>query len=311
MRILLSTKDISIEKWREIRKQSLGGSDASVVLGLNKWKSAYTLWAEKKHLINDDDKDNEAMRIGRDLEDYVAKRFTEATGKKIRKRNFMFMHDDYDFITANIDREVVGENAGLECKTTSVFSKSDFENGEIPLYYYCQCMHYMAVMGYDKMYLAILVLGQAFYYFEINRDETEIENLINAEVKWWNRYILKDEIPEVDGSGSTDVTINKMYHSDDSSVIFDSSIKSDVENYINLKTRIKELENSVNEYEQKIKAVIKNAEKCFVGNQYEVIWKNKTINRIDTKRLKSEKAEIYNEFLKETSSRLFKIKEVK
>jgi predicted phage-related endonuclease len=25
----------------------------------------------------------------------------------------MFLHDDYDFISANVDREVVGENAGL------------------------------------------------------------------------------------------------------------------------------------------------------------------------------------------------------
>lgn len=160
-RILTPTKDLSREEWLNFRRLSIGGSDAASVIGLNPWKSRFTLYYDKKGKIGDIP-DSEAMRIGRDLEDYVAKRFCEATNKKVRRRNAMFMHDEHDFITANIDREIVGENAGLECKTTSVFSKSDFESGEIPLYYYCQCMHYMAVMGYDKMYLAVLVLGDSF-----------------------------------------------------------------------------------------------------------------------------------------------------
>ena len=159
MRILTSTKGMDIEEWRNLRRKSLGGSDASVIVGLNNWKSSYTLWADKKGYLPNTE-DNEAMRIGSDLEEYVARRFTEATGKKVKRRNYMFLHDKYDFITANVDREIVGEKAGLECKTTNVFAKSDFENGEIPLYYYCQCMHYMAVMGYEKMYLAVLVLGK-------------------------------------------------------------------------------------------------------------------------------------------------------
>lgn len=210
MRVLANTKDMPREEWLQLRQKSIGGSDASVILGLNKWRSQYTLWADKQGLLSPTE-DNEAMRVGRDLEQYVAERFCEATGKKVRRRNKMFLHDKYDFISANVDREIIGENAGLECKTTSVFAKSDFESGEIPLYYYCQCMHYMAVMGYEKMYLAVLVLGKAFYWFEIKRDEAEIEALISAEVDWWNNYILGDNKPEIDGSDSTAYTLKEIY----------------------------------------------------------------------------------------------------
>lgn len=65
--------------------------------------------------------DNEAMRQGREFEDYVARRFTEATGKKVRRANAMFYHEKYPFMLADVDRMVVGENAGLECKTASPY----------------------------------------------------------------------------------------------------------------------------------------------------------------------------------------------
>lgn len=63
------------------------------------------------------------MRQGRDFEEYVAKRFTEVTGKKVRRNNFMMAFKVYPFMMADIDREVAGENAILEYKTTSPFNK--------------------------------------------------------------------------------------------------------------------------------------------------------------------------------------------
>lgn len=158
-RKLVKTTDITREEWLEYRRTGLGGSDAAVVMGLTPYRSKIELWADKTGRMPETE-DNEAMRTGRDLEQYVAERFCEAAGKKVRRRNYIFQHDEYDFITANVDREIIGENAGLECKTTSAFAKADFDSGEIPLYYYCQCCHYMNVMGYDRMYLAVLIGGQ-------------------------------------------------------------------------------------------------------------------------------------------------------
>ena len=309
MRKLVSVLDLSYEQWLEYRKKSIGGSDCATIIGLNKFKSAYSLWAENKGFFDTTKKDTDIIRQGRDLEEYVAQRFCEATGKKVRKRNYIFLHNEYDFISANIDREIVGENAGLECKTTSVYNKTDFENGEIPDYYYCQCMHYMAVMGYDKMYLAVLVLSKGFYWFEIKRDEDDVKALIEMEVDWWNRYIINNEIPEIDGSDSTLDTVKYI----------NKDISTDIKD-------ISKLDNVLNEYEaiSKQKKYIENKEKelknniiAFMGsneignsNNYTVSYKLQKRTSIDTTLLKKELPDIYNKFSKVNETRVLRIKAI-
>ena len=118
MKTLVSTLGLSRSDWLKWRRKGIGGSDAGAILGMNSWSTPYRIWAEKLGMLPEQE-DNEAMRQGRDLEEYVAQRFAEKTGKKIRRRNAMFMHDDYPWMLANIDRDIVGENAGLECKTSS------------------------------------------------------------------------------------------------------------------------------------------------------------------------------------------------
>lgn len=307
MRKLVSTLDLDHDKWLEYRKNSIGGSDSATIIGLNKFKSSYSLWAEKKGYFDPTNKDTEVMRQGRDLEEYVSQRFCEETGKKVRKRNYMFLHNDYDFISANVDREIVGENAGLECKTTSVYNKTDFENGEIPEYYYCQCMHYMAVMGYDKMYLAVLVLSKRFYWFEIQRDEAEIKALIDTEIDWWNKYILGNEIPEIDGSDSTLNTVRNI----------NKDVIADVKD-------ISKLDDVLNEYEAvcKQKRFVEEKEKelknniiAFMGsneignsNKYSVSYKLQKRASIDTTTLKKELPDIYNKYSKQSEIRVLRVK---
>ena len=120
------------------------------------------LWADKTGKLPPKN-DNEAMRQGRDLEAYVAQRFTEKTGKKVHVYSEMLRNPAYPFAHANIDRKVTGERAGLECKTTSIMNLKKFKNGEYPENYYAQCVHYLAVTGFDRWYLAVLILNQGFY----------------------------------------------------------------------------------------------------------------------------------------------------
>jgi putative phage-type endonuclease len=309
MRVLAQTKDMPREEWLELRKKSIGGSDASVVLGLNKWRSQYTMWADKRGLL-EPVADNEAMRVGRDLEQYVADRFCEATGKKVRRRNAMFLHDSYDFMSANIDREVVGENAALECKTINVFARADFESNEIPLYYYCQCVHYMAVMGYDKMYLAVLVLGKAFHWFEIERNEDEITSLIEAEKKWWERYMLNDEIPEIDGSDSTSATLNEIYPNSRAESIALYGDEAIVESYMQAKAKEKEYKELATKYQNQLVGLMGENDTAELKG-YTITYKSQSRTSIDGKRLKADLPDIYEQYSKTTSSRAMRIKEVK
>lgn len=93
----------------------------------------------------------------------------------------MLRNPAYPFAHANIDRKVTGERAGLECKTTSIMNLKKFKNGEYPENYYAQCVHYLAVTGFDRWYLAVLILNQGFYTFTVERDEDEINTLMKVE----------------------------------------------------------------------------------------------------------------------------------
>jgi putative phage-type endonuclease len=310
-RILKKTKDMPVDEWRKLRKNSIGGSDASVVVGLNKYRSEYALWADKKGYTADTP-DNEAMRVGRDLEQYVAQRFMEATGKKVRRRNAMFMHDDYDFLTANVDREIVGENAGLECKTTMNRAGYKYAEGEVEPYYYCQILHYMNVMNYDVMYLAVLVFGDGFYWIPFYREERleEMEALAGAEIDWWEKYVINGEQPDVDGSTSTSDVLSQIYPRSEVSTIVDSSLTDTLQSLTELKKTEKEIKEKVAELENTVKAKMGEAEKCVCGD-FEVNWKTTTTTKLDTTKIKKEAPEIYEKYIKTSSSRRFTIKEAK
>ena len=84
MKRLVSTLNLSHEEWLRYRKRGIGGSDAGAICGLNPYVTAMQVYHDKTS-DTADDTDNEAMRQGRDLEEYVSQRFMEATGKKVRR----------------------------------------------------------------------------------------------------------------------------------------------------------------------------------------------------------------------------------
>ena len=53
--------------------------------------------------------DNEAMRQGRDLEDYVAQRFSEETGFKVRRANAIYQSEEQPLLLADFDLLIVGQ----------------------------------------------------------------------------------------------------------------------------------------------------------------------------------------------------------
>lgn len=305
---LIHTKGIGREEWLGWRRKGIGGSDASAIVGLNPYSSAFQVWVDKLGL-NPTDEDNEAMRQGRDFEDYVAKRFEEATGKKTRNCNFILQHSKHDILLANIDRMIVGEKAGLECKTTSVLNKTDFEGGDIPPQYYVQCQHYMAVTGYKKWYLAVLILNRAFYWFEIDRNEDDIKALVEAELDFWDKHIIPKVPPKPDGSDSANDVIKKLYPKGDGEkeTIGLYSLENEMILCVDIKQQIKDLEKQQAEIEQQIKVEMKDATEGNSEN-YIVKWDNRIKTSVDSKLLKAEQPEIYEKYTKQTEYRAFSIK---
>ena len=306
MKKLISTLHIDKESWLQYRKQGIGGSDAGAVCGLNPYRTAIQVYYDKTS-DSIEEIDNEAMRQGRELEEYVAKRFCEASGKRVRRANAMFYDEKNPFMLADVDRMIVGENAGLECKTASPYSEEKWRDDKIPLSYQLQCYHYMSVCNADAWYIAVLIYGRDFKYYRIERDNEVIENLIRIEKEFWNEYVLKQVIPDPDGSKTADVAIAERFKESKSITIPLTGFDERLERRQELLSLLEKIETEKRQIDQELKLYLGDAE-IAENEHYRVSWKNFSRSSIDEKRLKAEQPEIYEKYRRETTSRRFTVK---
>ncbi len=80
--VFASTADMSRDEWLLERRKGIGGSDASVILGINKWQTPFELWLDKTGQVPVSESGSEAAYFGSLLEDIVAKEFEIRSGKK-------------------------------------------------------------------------------------------------------------------------------------------------------------------------------------------------------------------------------------
>ena len=273
--------------------------------GMNPYKSAMQVYLDKTS-PETEVIDNESMRLGRDLEDYVAGRFMEATGKKVRRSNAMYVHDQYSFMMANIDRLVMGERAGLECKTASPYQADRWKDGKIPEWYYLQCQHYMKVLEMDGWYLAVLIYGKGFQYTYLPRDEELLDHLVKIEKDFWENHIQAKVMPSPDGSKEADKLVQTYFHRKKGTVTRLIGLDEQITRRNELVELIKKMQTEQKIIEQEIKMYLgKEQAQTGISDQYRVTWMEYETRRIDTERLKKERPEIYEGYSKvQKSSRL-------
>ena len=299
----------SHEEWLKIRKGYIGGSDAGAIIGLNPYNSAFSVWAEKTGQVPEFE-GNISTRTGTLLEDLVARLFMEETGKKVQRLNFTLVNPDYPWACANIDREIIGEDAILECKTTNSFvNVKKFRTGEYPEMWYAQMTHYLAVTGAKKAYLAVLSECRDFRVFELERDEEEIKALMDAEREFWNTYVLPKKTPPVDGHSATGEAIKKMFDIDDGSTADLSGLEHVFDQRKSLIAHQKAVKSQIDELDNSIKLAMKNDSEGSCGG-CRVSWKVQTTSGIDREAIKRDYPEI--DFSKyATQSRVFRVTEKK
>ncbi len=308
MKKFVCTKDLEHVEWLKYRKLGIGGSDAGAICGLNPYRTAIHVYYDKTS-EKIEEIDNEAMRQGREFEEYVAQRFMEATGKKVRRTHYMYQHPKYPFMLADVDRLIVGENAGLECKTVSPYMEDKWKDGKIPMSYQIQCYHYMAVLELDVMYLAVLILGKGFRYYRLERDEEIIADLIRIEKDFWENNVLKKVIPSPDGSKVADSVIAEYYKEAKKETILLSGFDEKLKRRAELEELMKRMETEKKQIEQELKLYMGYAEHA-ENEHYRISWKSIVSNKVDTTRLKEEQPEIYKEYLKPSVSRRLTVQNV-
>lgn len=297
MRKLVSTLNMEKKEWLKWRTMGIGGSDASVIAGVNPYRSVFQLWKEKTGQDEPEKKDSEYTHFGNLLEPVIKREFTRRTGLKVRNRYAILQSEEYPFMLADLDGTIY-ENHKMcifEAKTASAYKKEIWEQG-VPLEYLYQIQHYMAVTGAEKTYIAALVGGNHFLYHEVYRDEDMIRDIIKMEKNFWENYVLAGQEPKADGSKATAEYLEETYDiSNGKTMELPKESLALFEEYDLISAQLAQLKEAKEAVTNQMKNYLKENEKGVIGDR-QITWKSVTSTAFDRKRLEQEQKEIYQEY---------------
>lgn len=280
------------------RTQFIGGTDIAGILGLSRYKTALSVWAEKTGQVVPEPTDSVAADLGTYLEEYVARRFTKVTGLKVQRANERRVHPKHPHFAAQVDRLVVDTDELLECKTASAWLAKAWVDDEIPADYICQVMWQLACSGRKRGHIAVLIGNQDFKVKVIERDPVMIAEMLKRASAFWDEFVVPKVMPG-------------QISAKDSKILYDLFPNAAPESQVDLGdegARIVEMRNAM--YEDKIlledniakannelKAMLKDNELGIAG-KWKVSWKN-------------QKRKAYTKVVEATEFRAFSIRELK
>ena len=306
----ISTKDMDRAAWHDQRRGLIGSSDASAIAGVNTYKNKTAVWLEKTGQMPDppENDQNEFIFWGNILEDVVARVFAQRTGFKVQRDNCIRIHPKYKFIGCNLDRVMYHPEYGrgvLEIKTTGEWMRKEWDGDEVPDAYYIQVQHQLLTTGWSYGYLAVLIGGNKFRYYLVERNDELIKHLLQLEIEFW-LLVQGRVLPEMDGSDAATAVLSKMYpQSEEGKLVYLPEEAGEMFiRYDRVKEQLKVIEEGKAELENKLKVMIGEAEEARFGDR-KITWKTVTSKRLDTKTLKVEDPAIYDKYAIPNVSRRF------
>jgi putative phage-type endonuclease len=297
------------KEWLEWRRKGIGGSDASVVCGINRWKSPVELWMEKTGQLPESEA-GETAYWGNVLEDVVRAEFTKRTGIAVTPANQILQSEENPFMLANLDGTCRHSEYGFECvfeaKTSSAYRNGEWEDA-IPDEYQLQIQHYMAVTGYKGAYVAVLIGGNSFKWFFIERDNDLIGKLIHLERDFW-QGVQNGVPPPLDGSDASAKFIGEQFPNSvpSSQIDLPREAVSLLRQYDAASKKIEHYAELKQEAENLLKQLLGENE-VGVANGRFITWKSVTQERLNGKRFKAEQPSLYKEYISTSSHRRFSV----
>lgn len=183
----------------EERQTGIGSTMSPVILGLARYGTPFSLWeeltgraAEKQQTL--------PMWLGLKMQNVVGELYAHQQGKRLRADNRMHRHPHHPWLYTHLDFRVIGERRLVECKTSSRWDQFGPDGSEdIPVDYWVQVQHEMAVTGYPWCDLAVLLSNREFRHYPIPRNDTFIAGMIEADHEFWFGNVQAD-VPPYDGS---------------------------------------------------------------------------------------------------------------
>lgn len=297
-----STVGLSRDEWLAIRRTGIGSSDIAGVLGLSPWASPYTVWADKRGLVPPVEQ-TEAMEVGTELEEPIARLFQRRHGRPVRRVRAILRHPLYSFALANVDRVTDGGDAVVEIKATS----RRWER--VPDHYMVQVQWQLGVTGLEYGYFVPL-MGTRLDSVLIRRDDELIEDMLEAASRFWQQ--VHDGIEPGPTASEADARIMALLHPGDPALppveLTDNLVALDaLERYRQAKAAEERAKADKDEAANELRSILGDATKATVDGRTVITWSRFTDDRLDGKALKAEHPEIYARFVREGPRQAFRV----
>lgn len=289
------------------RRSFIGGSDAAAVLGMSRWRTPLDVWIEKTSVDPMPDTASEPMRWGSRLEPVIADDYAARHSVRLIESPSI-VHPDYPMISGTPDRLIVDADgqpiAGLEIKTSSRYDDWGADGtDEIPTEYLLQCQQYMAVVPVDIWRVAVLLGGNRLREYVVRRNERLIDAMIAREVAWWEAHVVSRVPPP--GDSQPDI---RWMRDAGSTIEADAATSARIELLARLRGEATAIAAAIEEEEAAVKAYMRDASTLTIGDAVAVTWKTQLALRVDVAAVRKRYPEIAAQCLRETTSRVFRLK---
>ena len=320
----VKTSNLSRQDWLSLRQSGIGGSDIAAIIGVSPYATAYDIYQSKTQPVNEDT--NEFSYWGTVLEDTVAREFSKRSGLKIQNVNFLMRHPEHRWAIANIDRAIINRDVSgnvrfkdgklttdqiVEIKTASEYVGKNWgleESDEVPDQYQCQAQWYMGVTDTQVCHMAVLIGGNKYRQYKIERHQDFIDYLFEAAESFWTNNVLAGVEP--DATTLQNAKDKYPRHNPDTTLDVepDSEAAKVFEHYESLKAQEKEVKAALELAQTDLICQIQDNEALAIDGEVVATYKVQVSNRFDSSRLKKDMPELAEKYVKQSESRVMRVK---
>lgn len=212
------TKADDPDAWHALRGKGIGSSDAGAILGLSPYAGPIEVWGEKRgYLPPKDLSQNNAVWFGTEMEDVIARWYSERTGFQVINPGCTFVLRSNPVLRTNPDRLAIAADGSLgliEIKTADARLSDDWVDGELaPPWYQAQVAQQRAVLGpsIDWQAIVCLIGGNRPVVVPVDLTSEFVDAVAAHLIDWWNAFVVADVRPPVDAEQHTSDALRDLY----------------------------------------------------------------------------------------------------
>lgn len=268
--------------FEEERRAGLGSTDSPAILGLSPWKTAHDVWMEKRGQAPPREP-SLPMFLGSRLEATIAELYTANTGLQLTRDEGQYLTPG-GIVRAHVDfRDATG--GVVETKTARSHKGwgDDLFSDHVPRNYWTQVQHQMAcVPDVPHVDIAVLFGHHDFRIYRVPRHEAFIASLVPDMEAWWEKHVVKDQPPPVDGSESAGRWLRETYPSATTEELIPATPEQQrlVEDLLITRQTMAALQQVDARIVQELQEIIKTAPGMY-GSQFIIKWRqNKSSKKV-------------------------------